>query len=50
MFQRMLPGISIPKIQNQTHIPYSIRINPQYRISFICEEGHAYEIEITDYH
>ncbi len=31
-------------------IEYSIRINQQYRICFKWEEGHAYEIEITDYH
>lgn len=30
--------------------PYSIRINQQYRICFIWEEGYAYEVEITDYH
>ena len=29
---------------------YSIRINKQYRICFIWEKGHAYEVEITDYH
>jgi proteic killer suppression protein len=29
---------------------YSIRFNQQYRICFIGEEGHAYEVKITDYY
>ena len=28
----------------------SIRINQQYRICFLWENGHAYEVEIIDYH
>lgn len=29
---------------------YSIRINDQWRICFIWNEGHAYNVEILDYH
>ena len=29
---------------------YSIRINKQWRICFKWNEGHASEVEITDYH
>ena len=29
---------------------YSIRINQQFRICFIWKDGHAYDVEITDYH
>ena len=29
---------------------YSIRINKQWRICFTWNEGHASDIEITDYH
>ena len=29
---------------------YSIRINDQYRVCFRWKDGHAYEVEITDYH
>ncbi len=29
---------------------YSIRINQQWRICFRWDEGHAYEVEIVDYH
>ena len=29
---------------------YAMRINPQYRVCFVWHKGHAYEVEITDYH
>jgi proteic killer suppression protein len=29
---------------------YSIRINDQYRVCFRWKEGHAYDVEIADYH
>lgn len=29
---------------------YSVRINDQYRICFRWQEGHAFDVEITDYH
>ena len=29
---------------------YSVRINDQYRVCFRWKSGHAYEVEITDYH
>ena len=29
---------------------YSVRINDQYRICFRWNGGHAFEVEITDYH
>ena len=29
---------------------YSVRINDQYRICFRWKNGHAYEVEIADYH
>ena len=29
---------------------YSVRINDQYRICFRWNNGHAYDVEITDYH
>jgi proteic killer suppression protein len=29
---------------------YSIRINDQYRICFRWNNGHAHDVEITDYH
>jgi proteic killer suppression protein len=29
---------------------HSVRINDQYRICFRWHEGHAYDVEIVDYH
>ena len=29
---------------------YSIRINDQYRVCFRWKDGHAYDVEIADYH
>jgi len=44
------PGNRLERLQGDRQNQYSIRINQQYRICFKWEEGHAYEIEITDYH
>jgi proteic killer suppression protein len=29
---------------------YSIRVNDQYRICFRWRNGHAFDVELTDYH
>ena len=29
---------------------HSISINKQWRICFVWKDGHAYDVEITDYH
>ena len=29
---------------------HSIRINDQWRLRFVWRDGHAYNVEITDYH
>jgi proteic killer suppression protein len=29
---------------------YSIRINDQFRVTFRCEQGDAYEVRVEDYH
>ena len=44
------PGDRLAQLKGDRENQYSIRINQQYRICFIWEEGQAYEIEITDYH
>jgi toxin HigB-1 len=44
------PGNRLEPLKGDRENQYSIRINQQYRICFIWEEGHVYEIEITDYH
>ncbi len=44
------PGNRLERLKGDRAGQYSIRINQQFRICFIWEEGHAYEVEITDYH
>ena len=44
------PGNRLEQLQGDRENQFSIRINQQYRVCFIWEEGHAYEVEITDYH
>jgi len=43
-------GNRLERLKGDRQNQYSIRINQQYRICFIWREGHAYEIEIADYH
>lgn len=44
------PGNRLEQLKGDRENQYSIRINQQYRVCFIWEEGQAYELEITDYH
>jgi proteic killer suppression protein len=44
------PGNHLERLKGEHENRYSIRVNQQYRICFIWEDGHAYEVEITDYH
>ena len=44
------PGNRLERLRGQRMGQHSIRINQQYRICFRWEEGHAFEVEITDYH
>ena len=44
------PGNRLERLKGDRVNQYSIRINQQYRICFSWEEGHAYKIEVTDYH
>ncbi len=44
------PGNRLERLQGDRKNQFSIRINQQYRICFIWKKGHAYEVEITDYH
>ncbi|EIM65089.1 type II toxin-antitoxin system RelE/ParE family toxin [Desulfobacter postgatei] len=44
------PGNRLEQLKGDRENQFSIRINQQYRVCFIWEEGHAYDVEITDYH
>lgn len=45
-----LPGNRLEVLKGDRKGQYSIRINDQWRICFEWREGHAYEVEIVDYH
>ncbi|RKZ13989.1 plasmid maintenance system killer protein [bacterium] len=44
------PGNRLERLRENRNHQHSIRINQQYRICFRWEGGHAWEVEITDYH
>jgi proteic killer suppression protein len=45
-----LPGNRLERLKGDRKGQYSIRINDQWRICFQWRDGHAYEVEIVDYH
>lgn len=45
-----LPGNQLEQLKGDRKGQYSIRINDQWRVCFVWREGHAYEVEIVDYH
>ena len=45
-----LPGNRLEKLKGAREGQHSIRINDQWRICFVWRGGHAYEVEIVDYH
>jgi proteic killer suppression protein len=47
---RSPPGNRLEKLSGKRAGHHSIRINDQWRICFRWDRGHAYEVEITDYH
>ncbi len=44
------PGNNLEALRGDRRGQFSIRINDRYRICFRWGSGHAYEVEITDYH
>jgi len=47
---RIPPSNRIKKLDGNLKEFHSIRINKQWRIIFIWNEGNAFEVEIVDYH
>ena len=47
---RIPPANRLEKLEGNLKEWHSIRINDQWRIIFKWKEGHAYEIQIIDYH
>lgn len=44
------PGNRLEQLEGDRRGQHSIRINNQYRICFVWEDGAAYRVEIVDYH
>jgi len=44
------PGNHLESLQGDREGQHAIRINDQWRICFVWRAGHAYEVEIVDYH
>ena len=47
---RIPPGNRLEALKGDREGQHSIRINDQWRLCFRFENGHAYEVEIVDYH
>ena len=47
---RVPPGNRLESLRGDRKGQHSIRINSQWRICFVWENNHAYDVEIVDYH
>ncbi len=47
---RIPPVNRLEALRGDRNGQFSIRINQQWRICFRWENGHAHDVEITDYH
>ena len=47
---RSPPGNRLEKLSGDRAGQWNIRINNQWRVCFRFEDGHAYDVEIVDYH
>ncbi|MDM9627083.1 type II toxin-antitoxin system RelE/ParE family toxin [Rhizobium sp. S152] len=47
---RIPPGNRLEALKGNRHGQHSIRINDQWRICFVWQEGNATDVEIVDYH
>ena len=47
---RIPPSNHLEALKRDRIGQHSIRINDQWRICFIWKDGHAFDVEITDYH
>jgi proteic killer suppression protein len=45
-----LPGNRLERLRGDRKGQYSIRVNGRWHVCFEWRDGHAYEVEIVDYH
>jgi proteic killer suppression protein len=46
----IFPGNHLEALKRDRKGQHSIRINDQYRICFVWQDGDAFDVEIVDYH
>ena len=44
------PGNRLERLKGDRVGCWSVRVNEQFRVCFTWKDGHAYDVEITDYH
>ncbi|MBE2199648.1 MAG: type II toxin-antitoxin system RelE/ParE family toxin [Anaerolinea sp.] len=44
------PSNRLEKLKGDREGQYSIRVNNQWRVCFVWQDGDAYDVEIVDYH
>lgn len=44
------PGNRLEALKGERKGQHSVRINAQWRVCFVWRDGHAYDVEIVDYH
>jgi proteic killer suppression protein len=44
------PANKLEALSRERAGQHSIRINDQWRVCFVWRDGHAYDVEIVDYH
>ncbi|MEI7948194.1 MAG: type II toxin-antitoxin system RelE/ParE family toxin [bacterium] len=47
---RVPPANRLEKLRGDREGQHSIRVNDQYRLCFVWRDGHAYHVELVDYH
>ena len=47
---RIPPGNRLEKLSGIRSEQWSVRINSQWRVCFVWRDGHAWDVEIVDYH
>ena len=49
-FLRSPPGNRLKLLKGKRNGQWSLRVNDQWRLCFYWKDGHAWDVEITDYH
>jgi len=44
------PGNKLHRLHGDREGQHAIRINDQFRVCFVWDDGDAFEVEIADYH